>query len=262
VYRAQDLNQVRVDLYQHGEHTDGRNLGLAEVVAQFKDGTENVFYVSLPRWGDKNKHSEFASMHSVQLYLGDAWKEHMTQDIKTVHILVISQFNICQPCMSETGQFAHQLRSQLTGVRVIVTLWQVRRYINPYDPHTWIAPTQLSDLYYRGMVYYEAHSLNRFSRMEHVMGTLYEAIREKCARQGWYGPDVCVVTESDPQTSRFEFPPATKAQFCAAEKIVGFSLPQSLRELHTHVANGGFGPSYGLRGVTGGVSGEGGTIEE
>jgi hypothetical protein len=152
VYRAQDLNQVRVDLYQNGGHTDGRNLGLAEVVAQFKDGSEKVLYVSPPRWGDKNKHSEVASMQDAQTYLGDAWKDHLMQDIKAIHILVVSQFDICRPCVTELGQIANQLRSQLTGIRVIVTLWQVHRYINPYNPDTWIAPTQPSDLDYRGMV--------------------------------------------------------------------------------------------------------------
>jgi hypothetical protein len=95
-----------------------------------------------------------------------------------------------------------------------------------------------------------------------MVPSLYKAIREKCAQQGWYGPDISFVTEHDSRTSRFAFPPATEAQLCTAEKVLGFSLPQALRGLYAHVANGGFGPGYGLRGVTGGASAAGGTLEE
>lgn len=50
----------------------------------------------------------------------------------------------------------------------------------------------------------------------------------------------------------FEFPPATEKQLQDTEKVLGFPLPPLLRALYTYVANGGFGPAYGITGVSGG----------
>src|SRR5260221_14743324 len=50
------------------------------------------------------------------------------------------------------------------------------------------------------------------------------------------------------------FPPASEAQMRKTEQQLGFALPPLLRLLYTHVANGGFGPGYGLFGVIGGFS--------
>jgi hypothetical protein len=47
-------------------------------------------------------------------------------------------------------------------------------------------------------------------------------------------------------------PVATSAQIKLAEKELGFSLPDSLIQIYTQVANGGFGPGYGILGVGGG----------
>jgi len=44
-------------------------------------------------------------------------------------------------------------------------------------------------------------------------------------------------------------PYATAAEVDAAEVALGFAIPALLRRLYTEVANGGFGPSYGLEGV-------------
>lgn len=49
------------------------------------------------------------------------------------------------------------------------------------------------------------------------------------------------------------FPPATEAQIVTAEARIGFPLPPLLRRLYLQVANGGFGPAYGLIGVPGGA---------
>ncbi len=49
------------------------------------------------------------------------------------------------------------------------------------------------------------------------------------------------------------FPVTTEATIRAAEQKLDFSLPRLLRELYLKVGNGGFGPGYGLFGVTGGA---------
>lgn len=88
---------------------------------------------------------------------------------------------------------------------------------------------------------------------------LFEQIRAKCQREHWYGgsllsPKNLLVSEQNATRSGFAFPPASEEQVRQTEEKLGFALPISLRELYMHVANGGFGPGTGLRGVTGGYS--------
>lgn len=47
-------------------------------------------------------------------------------------------------------------------------------------------------------------------------------------------------------------PPATEEAIAAAEVIFGHGLPPTMRQIHRSVANGGFGPGYGVMGVGGG----------
>jgi SMI1 / KNR4 family (SUKH-1) len=49
--------------------------------------------------------------------------------------------------------------------------------------------------------------------------------------------------------------PATDGELAAAESRLGFALPSLVRALYTGVANGGFGPGYGLVGIGGGERG-------
>lgn len=50
------------------------------------------------------------------------------------------------------------------------------------------------------------------------------------------------------------FPPTTLLVVEAAEKELGFTLPPLLTQLYTQVANGGFGPGYGIYGLEGGYA--------
>lgn len=47
-------------------------------------------------------------------------------------------------------------------------------------------------------------------------------------------------------------PPATEEAVAAAETLFGHSLPPTMRQIYRSVANGGFGPGYGMMGVAGG----------
>ena len=95
---------------------------------------------------------------------------------------------------------------------------------------------------------------------------LLEQIRQYCAARGWYGADLrgpeweSKVAENDPRRAVFPFPPATIAQLQETETLLGFALPPFLRTLYTELANGGFGPAYGLRGASGGFADATGTI--
>ena len=65
-----------------------------------------------------------------------------------------------------------------------------------------------------------------------------------------------------PQTPTFLYPPATEEQLSATEEKLGFPLPPLLRALYHWVANGGFGPGYGLLGVMGGGDEDGWHLPE
>ena len=124
--------------------------------------------------------------------------------------------------------------------------------------------------------------------MNQEQAALLQRIHEKCQHRHWYGPDMdnpfewlsWTQEESDPQAlstyywydqdghpyainrhtnpadlplpQDFVFPPATAQQAAETEYLLGFALPHLLRELFMTVANGGFGPGYGLNGVIGG----------
>ena len=88
---------------------------------------------------------------------------------------------------------------------------------------------------------------------------LYERIREHCQKNQWYGPDIYqnhttfnqhphgLWIRHDFRTSFF--PPATEEQLRLSEESMGFPYPPLLRSLYGHLANGGFGPAYGLVGA-------------
>src|SRR5579884_1000015 len=83
---------------------------------------------------------------------------------------------------------------------------------------------------------------------------LCEAIRRKCAAQRLYGPDnhwMIPADEEDLRRCGFAFPPLTEEQVSQAEATLGFPLPTALRTLYTRLANGGFGPHYGILRLTG-----------
>lgn len=82
---------------------------------------------------------------------------------------------------------------------------------------------------------------------------LFARIRDHCRKQGWYGPDaenpsIYGGDKSDLRTTRFAHPPATEEQRQATEMHLGKPLPPVLRALYATVANGGFGPAYGIVG--------------
>ena len=100
---------------------------------------------------------------------------------------------------------------------------------------------------------------------------LFTRIGDVCQRYRWYGPDVSIPSYYssfgydakgnelltnhgiiDMREARFAYPPATEAQLLATEDKLGFPLPPALRALYAHIANGGFGPAFGIIGAIGG----------
>jgi hypothetical protein len=83
--------------------------------------------------------------------------------------------------------------------------------------------------------------------MRYLDPRLIEALRRRSA-SAESAVDVRFNSSSRPA------PPADVAELEAAERRLGFSLPQGLREVYTEVGNGGFGPGYGLLGVGSGAT--------
>lgn len=81
--------------------------------------------------------------------------------------------------------------------------------------------------------------------------TLYERIRQQGERDGWI-PDEARLREKT-NFSHY-YPPATENQLASTETALGFPLPTVLRSLYSQVANGGFGPGFGIIGALGGFS--------
>jgi len=83
---------------------------------------------------------------------------------------------------------------------------------------------------------------------------------------GWYIPErqsfIALTTGRDGQEPSLAFPPATEQQLVETEQRLGFSLPPLLRLLYAQIANGGFGPGYGIVGASGGFPLMGGVEEE
>jgi len=55
--------------------------------------------------------------------------------------------------------------------------------------------------------------------------------------------------------------PVTAKALQVAERAIGFELPELLRAIYLNVANGGFGPEYGIVGMKGGAKLDGCTLE-
>lgn len=111
--------------------------------------------------------------------------------------------------------------------------------------------------------------------MDEVYKALLNAIRDKCQRDRWYGPDclsprrydgalernsrfsrstLAQLDPHDPSNFGFAFPPASEVELVETEEKLGFALPPLLRVLYAKLANGGFGPQVGIRGALHGYS--------
>jgi hypothetical protein len=123
-------------------------------------------------------------------------------------------------------------------------------------------------------------SLEENSMSEDHYNALLNRIREHCQQVAWDALDPNLRwnagnTPRDPYERRYvhgrksfiafkkkhhgqipwiAFPPATETQMLKTERQLGFALPPLLRLLYTQVANGGFGPGYGMIGAIGGFS--------
>lgn len=86
---------------------------------------------------------------------------------------------------------------------------------------------------------------------------LVERILARCEHDQWYGGDLLSpssrrVAEDDPRRRGFAYPRSTEAQIQKTEAELGVPLPPLQHTLYAQLANGGFGPGTGLRGIIGG----------
>ncbi len=87
---------------------------------------------------------------------------------------------------------------------------------------------------------------------------LFDAIVKRCQKEGWFGPEfagpehVYGVPEQEPRRYGFQLPPVSDEQVQATIQALGFAPPAFLIALYSRLANGGFGPVGGLKGMCGG----------
>ena len=81
------------------------------------------------------------------------------------------------------------------------------------------------------------------------MSTLLEQVRKRIQ-----DPIQITTLNQYGTEQRIIFPPTTVLVVEAAENELGFHLPPLLSQLYTQVANGGFGPGYGIFGLEGGYA--------
>lgn len=98
---------------------------------------------------------------------------------------------------------------------------------------------------------------------------VFERIRGHCRKREWFGPEILApgrFFQPDKfdirSTADFRYPPATEKQLAETERLLGFALPDVLRALYAEVANGGFGPAYGIVGAAGGAPHPGGWYKD
>jgi hypothetical protein len=117
--------------------------------------------------------------------------------------------------------------------------------------------------------------------------TLCDRILARCQLQHWYAGDehntaryriddrryeylideqgnrITIDNDPDdhPRKTCLAYAPATEEQLRATEQALGFPLPPLLRQLYSQLANGGFGPGYGLIGTLGGFDEAGNIVE-
>lgn len=91
---------------------------------------------------------------------------------------------------------------------------------------------------------------------QHLEPRQHWCVEQTVDYDGWYisprNSFIALKKGGNGQEPVFAFPPATEQQIKETERQLGFQLPLLLRLLYTHVANGGFGPGYGIIGTPGG----------
>lgn len=84
--------------------------------------------------------------------------------------------------------------------------------------------------------------------------TLFERIVQKCTTDGWL-PDEA--HHRMKMNVPYRYLPATEQQLLTTEVALNFALPTTLHNLYTQVANGGFGPGFGIVGAIDGFASTG-----
>jgi hypothetical protein len=149
VYRLQDANTCRRAIYPK---TDGRDLGMGELVAQLTQGQYQgtpepartlVLYPTPIFWGDKVTHSEVLADKDILQFVttGRVDRSRVTK----LWLIIVTQYNSCPGCQAHVSTTSGQIATKL-GLQVIPKLCQVTKFINSYNPSTWVAPQSPKDI--------------------------------------------------------------------------------------------------------------------
>ncbi len=87
-----------------------------------------------------------------------------------------------------------------------------------------------------------------------------DALIESLRRRAWDPSTRTGHSSRVPGAALALYPAASASELAAAEARLGFALPGVLSEVYARIANGGFGPGYGLIGVEGGFADSDGSV--
>lgn len=149
VYRLQDANACRFALLPK---TDGRNLGMGELVAQLTQGQYQgtpepartlVLHTAPIFWGDKVTHSEVLADKDILKFVttGGVDRSRVTK----LWLINVTQYNSCPGCQAHVSTTSAQIAAKL-GIPVSLELCQVTKFINAYNSSTWVAPQSPKDI--------------------------------------------------------------------------------------------------------------------
>jgi hypothetical protein len=160
IWRLQDVNEYRVQAAAtvsannatvraggsgQVEQLQQGNLGAAELVAQYRDGSTALLFVSPIHWGyDSSGHSEKLSAQDVLDYVNG---HQLDANITAFHLLVVTQYNPCNACRGDLRKITDQIQAALgSNATIRMSLWMVQRFIDPLNSKTWVSPQAPSDI--------------------------------------------------------------------------------------------------------------------
>lgn len=150
VYRLQDANDCRIAFYPK---TDGRNLGMGELVAQLTSGQYQgtpepartlVLYTTPIFWGNNTQgHSEVLADLDILKFVATGGVDQ--NRITKLWLIIVTQYNSCDACVRHVNTTRASIASKV-GIPVIPGLWQLTKFINPYNSSSWVAPQSPKDI--------------------------------------------------------------------------------------------------------------------
>lgn len=150
VYRLQDANDCRFALLPK---TDGRDLGMGELVAQLTQGqyqgtpepARTLALHTTPIFFGNNTlgHSEMWADNDILKFVATGGVDRSR--VTKLWLIIVTQYNSCPACVQHVKVTSAKIVAQV-GIPVVPGLWQLTKFINPSNSSSWVAPQSPKDI--------------------------------------------------------------------------------------------------------------------